>query len=443
MKLRVLAVGAALVVVLLPGRASAIPAFARKYNVACSACHEAWPKLNDFGQLFRDNGYQMNRGKDAPKEQNGSYWPIAFRTTVGYQFAQQQGVPVDQPPGETTTKTGTFGFAGLDILTAGTLGEQISFLVVYTPGLGSAGFGTAPADGDLESAFVGFHRLFDTPFLNIRVGKHAPDLPVDEHRILSLTQGYNIYHFHPQGSTVTFEPGENQAGVELYGHSELDGIRYSVTLATENAAVFSNNWVSSPVVWGRISGKLMLNNGFLPEIKGGIFGSIGWHPTQTLTITDPTTGTVPVNGTGYNNQNYERYGADLHLLFLSSVNPLDITGVIMGGNENQALITDGVRSAQWIGGFVEVNYTPNFNWVVYGRWERITTTQSGLDTVPQNEGDLTALTLGVRYTIEFSNRADVALVLEGSQVTNTVNSSTVYGTKPKGTTVLAGIDFAF
>jgi len=443
MKLRVLAIAAAALSVLVPSRAGAIPAFARKYNVACSSCHEAWPKLNDFGQLFRDNGYRMNREKDNPAEQNGSYWPIAFRTTVGYQFAQQEGVPVDQPPGETTTKTGTFGFAGLDILTAGTLGEQISFLVVYTPGLGSAGFGTAPADGDLESAFIGFHRLLGTPFLNLRVGKHAPDLPVDEHRILSLTQGYNIYHFHPQGSTVTFEPGENQAGVELYGHSELDAIRYSVTLATENAAILSNNWVSSPVVWGRVSGKLLLNNGFLPEIKGGVFGAVGWHPTQALTTTDPSLGTMPVNGTAYNNQTYEKYGADLHLLFLSNVNPLDITGVFMGGSENQALITDGVRSAQWIGGFVEVNYTPNFNWVFYGRWERITTTQSGIDTLPKNEGDLTALTLGVRYTLEFSNRADVALVLEGSQVTSTVNGDSVYGTKPKGTTVLAGVDFAF
>ena len=444
MKLRVLVVAAAALAVLLPGTASAIPAFARKYNVACSTCHEAWPKLNDFGELFRDNGYQMLRGKDEPKEQPGTYWPIAFRTTVGYQYAEQQGVPVDQPPGSTTTKTGTLGFAGLDILTAGTLGKQISFLVVYTPGLGSASFGTEPADGDLESAFVGFHRLFGTPFLNVRVGKHAPDLPVDEHRIISLTQGYNIYHFHPQGSAVTFEPGENQVGVEFYGHTELSALRYSISVLNENGAIFSKNWVSSPVVWGRISGKLHLNNGILPEVKAGVFGAAGWHPTQALTQTDPATGeAVPVNGTAYSNQPYQKYGADLHLLFLSNVNPLDLTGVIMAGNEDQALITDGVRSAQWIGGFVELSYVPNFNWIVYARWERITTTQAGTDTIPQSEGDLTALTLGVRWTLEFGNRADVALVLEGSQVTNTVNDDTANSRKPKGTTVLAGIDFAF
>ena len=36
--------------------ARAIPAFARKYGMPCSACHEAWPKLNNFGQVFKDNG---------------------------------------------------------------------------------------------------------------------------------------------------------------------------------------------------------------------------------------------------------------------------------------------------------------------------------------------------------------------------------------------------
>ncbi|HUM11217.1 MAG TPA: hypothetical protein VLT82_09745 [Myxococcaceae bacterium] len=439
MKVRVLVVAAAALAVLLPGPAQAIPAFARKYNVACSTCHEAWPKLNDFGQLFRDNGYRMNRGKDNPTEQPGAYWPIAMRTTVGYQYAEQEGVPVDQPPGTTTTKNGTFGFAGLDILTAGALGEQFSWLVVYTPGLGSAGFGTGPSDGDLESAFVGYHRIFGTPFLNVRVGKHAPDLPVDEHRILTLTQGYNVYHFHPQGSAATFEPGSNQAGVEIYGHSELDALRYSVSVMTENDAIFSKNWVSSPVVWGRLSGKVLLNNGILPEVKGGVFGSAGWHPVQALTQTDPATGEpVPVSGAAYSNQPYQKYGADLHLLFFSNVNPLDITGVIMFGNEDQALITDGVRSAQWIGGFVEINWVPTFNWAIIGRWERIRTTQAGSDTLPQNEGDLTALTLGVRYTVEFSNRMAATVLLEGSQVTTTVS-----GTKPKGSTVLAGIDFAF
>src|SRR5258707_14628840 len=57
-----------------------VPAFARKYNLRCSDCHEAWPKLNNFGQTFKDNGYQLMTGRDAPIYQQVSYFPIAFRS---------------------------------------------------------------------------------------------------------------------------------------------------------------------------------------------------------------------------------------------------------------------------------------------------------------------------------------------------------------------------
>src|SRR5881409_925011 len=42
--------------------AAAIPAFARKYGMKCSACHLAVPVLNQFGQAFKDNGYRMKNG---------------------------------------------------------------------------------------------------------------------------------------------------------------------------------------------------------------------------------------------------------------------------------------------------------------------------------------------------------------------------------------------
>ena len=59
--------------------ANALPAFARKYGMRCSACHETWPMLNYFGQKFKDNGYQLMNDKDAPMWQNPGYWPITLR----------------------------------------------------------------------------------------------------------------------------------------------------------------------------------------------------------------------------------------------------------------------------------------------------------------------------------------------------------------------------
>lgn len=44
-------------VVLVPDEASAIPAFARKHNLACSSCHTAWGYLNSTGRTYKEAGY--------------------------------------------------------------------------------------------------------------------------------------------------------------------------------------------------------------------------------------------------------------------------------------------------------------------------------------------------------------------------------------------------
>ena len=80
-----------------PGRA--IPAFARKYGLPCSACHEAWPMLNVFGQTFKDNGYQLMNDRDSPIWQNPSYWPVTFRITPNWHLESTNKVAIDQPDG--------------------------------------------------------------------------------------------------------------------------------------------------------------------------------------------------------------------------------------------------------------------------------------------------------------------------------------------------------
>jgi hypothetical protein len=46
--------------------AHAIPAFARKYRVSCAMCHAPAPRLNDMGELFAANGFEIVRGEKAP-----------------------------------------------------------------------------------------------------------------------------------------------------------------------------------------------------------------------------------------------------------------------------------------------------------------------------------------------------------------------------------------
>lgn len=54
----------ALLLAMPPRDAEAIPAFARKYDVSCSLCHTPVPTLNDFGEDFAGNGFQMAKGEE-------------------------------------------------------------------------------------------------------------------------------------------------------------------------------------------------------------------------------------------------------------------------------------------------------------------------------------------------------------------------------------------
>src|ERR1700704_4976788 len=110
--------------------ASALPAFARKYSLRCTACHESWPVLNDFGRSIRDNGYQLRLGKDDTVTAEPGYWPVAVRITPRYSYTRVTNQITDQ--GNRTISTGGVADAGMDLLMAGTLSKNISFLVVPT-----------------------------------------------------------------------------------------------------------------------------------------------------------------------------------------------------------------------------------------------------------------------------------------------------------------------
>lgn len=52
--------GAVLLLALLaPPPASAIPVYSRKYATSCATCHTIYPKLTQFGEAFRRNGYRF------------------------------------------------------------------------------------------------------------------------------------------------------------------------------------------------------------------------------------------------------------------------------------------------------------------------------------------------------------------------------------------------
>jgi len=214
--------------------AHALPAFARKYGLRCSACHESWPMLNYFGQKFKDNGYQLMNDRDAPIWQNPSYWPVTFRITPIWHRVSTGRVAVDQGTGqnnaEARIESSGFDLSGLDFHTGGTLEKNFSFYVLpSSDNTGSFHFETAMARLD---------NLFSSPWLNVKLGKFELDNLLSEKRILTLTGNggiYQTYHFIPVGDNNIYgQIGDNQLGVEYMGHSMDDRTRVSAALISSS-----------------------------------------------------------------------------------------------------------------------------------------------------------------------------------------------------------------
>src|SRR2546421_5833523 len=278
-----------------PTDSFAIPVFARKYGLPCSACHEAWPKLNSFGQKFKDEGYQLRNEKDAPIWLRPEFWPVAMRITPHWHFESAGRTPVDSAPsGEQTINTSGFDLTGIDILTGGTLANNISFLLVPSIDVGSGTVG-------FESANVRLDNLWGSPWLNFKFGKFEQDVPLSEKRMMTLSNvggAYQLYHFVPPGDANTDEfasLGENQLGIELMGHSEDDHTRFAVSLLSS-----TNGTPGLP--FGRsYDGYLHLSQGFLvphlglqrevrnqealAEVKVTVVASSKWQPRGTVSAT--------------------------------------------------------------------------------------------------------------------------------------------------------------
>ena len=118
--------------------AQAIPAFSRKYDVNCTACHTAPPQLNTFGERFLENGYQLPgtedggiTGKknfgDLSLDDVANYTGVRLRGNVLKHYGFKQQNPAVAEPGVVQNKS-ELGFPEVfSLFTAGTLAKNIGF----------------------------------------------------------------------------------------------------------------------------------------------------------------------------------------------------------------------------------------------------------------------------------------------------------------------------
>jgi len=428
---------------------TAIPAFARKYGMPCSACHEAWPMLSPFGQQFKDNGYQMGNDRDAPIFQQAAYWPATFRITPIWHRQSTNKAAVDTAAGQTAEAqviTNGFDLSGLDFHTGGTLANNISFYCLPS----SDPFGSF----HFESAWARFDNLFGSPWLNVKMGKFELDNLLSEKRILTLTSiagTYTNYHFQPLSSpglaeNYTFGIGDNQLGLEWLGHSRDDRTRVSAALLSQNDG--QPGLPTSRAYGGFFAASRAFQAGSLGLQRVGAFAYIGQAPTYFQYIS----GGNPIAGTGIGNEGFQRIG----VIGQWYIKKFDITTIYFYGHDSAYLGTNtpanqplpaGAQAPTWNGALFESHYMFNPQWLLLNRYELVRMSQqafgSGAATPnPSNLGNTDVLTFGMRYYPFISSRAGFALHAEYA-IERIRGASLVTSTDITFNSLLFGWDFDF
>jgi hypothetical protein len=218
---------------------AAIPAFARKYKTSCITCHTVYPKLNPFGEAYRINGYQFPEddlekikeeqlalGSEAYKRVwPDAVWPNSIPANHPFSVRGRMGFVVEKEDGTTSSE---FGRPALQVLAAGTMGEDITIFA------GAHLF----EDGEVGSIDRFFLKLdnmltgiFPERFLYLRIGQFIPEVvPFASHHrgLTNSAYAFNTYapslgssfvagHLHGGGpfGIENFQLGIDANGPEL------------------------------------------------------------------------------------------------------------------------------------------------------------------------------------------------------------------------------------
>ena len=166
--------GSLIVLVFVPSRPQAMPMFARKYNVDCTTCHTAIPRLNEKGYKFRAAGFRMPEEIGQPQETKfelGNYFSARLQ-------ARYDAQATNQPNGAAVANV-LGGVPGPRIQT-NSLSYQESTLYPLTGSWGKY-FGSlvelsvSPEDFfEVENAYVRFTKGNENNFFTVRGGVFHP-----------------------------------------------------------------------------------------------------------------------------------------------------------------------------------------------------------------------------------------------------------------------------
>jgi len=420
----------------------AVPAFARRYGVSCSTCHDAWPHLNSTGWSFKMSGYRRLNGRDLEPTQADidiamgaltipSIPPLAITGSFGVDWRQDKRHGED---GTTTTRVGSsLDVESVEVFAATPLGKHLSFFAEFpmfeTHALeNDAPTGPAEANATSSRHNISFETesptfekgkmmwnsllpaSFQTDLLNIMVGlDQLPTAFSPEANRLSAAP-YLIYRRHALDLISRTGPGDlfvsegNAAdrynrlgepqiqvalnGIVVFGDAITDLAKPAIPALEYHVGITNgSNNQADPNTEKDVFGRLALHwfgqvfgvfGYYSPDIYDDVQRSDGALSAVTFTLPDGTA----LTGTTFSGRpranRFTSVGPDL----LLSLQPWDIPVWL----EAQALFneehdpTGFGKSFSWWGGFAQLYAQPIRNITAYARYDWLQATKTFDDT---------------------------------------------------------------
>lgn len=179
-------------------RADRIPAFARKYKVSCSLCHNPVPTLNEFGETFAGNGFRFS-ATEPPRDtldvgdqllELATNLPLAIRfDAYGQVFTNgESGTDLETP-------------YNLKILSGNTISRKLSYYFYFF--LFERG-----EVGGIEDAFIYVNDVGGAP-VDLTIGQFQVSDPIFKRELRLEFEDYAIYRARigEQPADLTYDRG--------------------------------------------------------------------------------------------------------------------------------------------------------------------------------------------------------------------------------------------
>ena len=214
MRIRFLSVFVVFILLLTAVESFAIPAFARRYKLSCTTCHDPFPKLKEYGDEFAGAGFIL---KEEEKERDyitaGDDLLWLNRTFhVGARLDAYAMVHTDQDVDKDLQTPW-----GLKLLSGGAVTKNIGYyFYFYMSERGEV--------AGIEDAYIHFDNVFGSN-LDIMVGQFQTSDPLMKRELRLTFEDYEIYKVRPgdSGTNLAYDRGVmlvygiDQTGTDLVG----------------------------------------------------------------------------------------------------------------------------------------------------------------------------------------------------------------------------------